>query len=208
MDARMPESRMDDPNGSGTDSASERRGLVDSGPAGAPGGHAVMFWVLVGMAVLVFAPCVLVPIWMQTEELMQAEREAQAGLAQLQARVSDQQRLIDGLRNDPLVNERVARRDLRFQHAAEEIVPVGAAARSYDAPMPSPSAEEAVRVESGGFPSAVESIRRWLPDLPWVELFGRPPNRTMFLLMAAGLVVTAFVLFGSSSRRQAPENKG
>ena len=36
---------------------------------GQPAGHVVMFWVLIGMAVTIFAPCVLVPVWIEAEEV-------------------------------------------------------------------------------------------------------------------------------------------
>jgi len=199
MDVRIAESYANEAPGHAPMSVPEGTASVDFGSGGPPGGHAVMFWVLVGMAVLVFAPCVLVPIWMQTEELIRAEREAQAVLHRLEMRIGEQKRLMDGLRNDPSVNERVARRDLRFQHAAEELVPVSEAAPARIVSARDSAVQETLENGDATLVVTVQAVRRWLPDLPWVELFGRPPNRTIFLLMAAALVVTAFVLFGSTA---------
>ncbi len=167
------------------------------------GAHLVMFWVLVGMAAIVFAPCVLIPIWLETEALVRTEASIAAHNARLQEHISEQRRLIDALRSDPLVNERIARRDLRFRRPGEEVQPVA------DAPMPDvPRVDvnlppDASAVTPDPQPSAVVRwSRRWLPNLPWVDLFGRPPNRTYFLVMAGVLVVAAFVLFGHAGERR------
>ncbi|HOW19384.1 MAG TPA: hypothetical protein PLC79_10125 [Phycisphaerae bacterium] len=187
----------------------DQRSIDDAGSAGpdagrtaaAPsdfGAHVVMFWLLVTMAAMVFAPCILIPIWMETQDLVRAEADVAARTARLKAHIARQERLIQALTSDPLLAERLARRDLRFRRAGEIVEPVQA---------PSPRVPEEGEIELASEPAtdapppletpfAVTLTKRWLPDLPWVELFGRPPNRTIFLVMAGCLLVAAFVLFG------------
>ncbi len=161
------------------------------------GMHLVMFWLLLVMAGLVFAPCIIVPVWMETQNLMRAEDDAARTVAQLDAYIAEQNRLIEALTSDPLVNERIARRDLRFRRPGEEIVPSArelAAASSSVSDITLP--EEYPKPPPAQAPALVKAVSRWLPNLPWVDLFGKPPNRTIFLFMSGGLLVAAFVLFG------------
>lgn len=161
------------------------------------GTHLVMFWLLVGMALFVAIPCVLVPVWMDTQELIQAERQAAETVARLTAYEAEQQRIVTALTEDPLVIERLARRDLRYRQPDEELWPVGA-----DLPpelvTTGPKASDAVPPPVVEPPAIVERVAAWLPGLPWVDLFGRASNRAILLLMAGGLLAAAFLLFGTS----------
>jgi len=183
-----------------TDSASTSTGAITAADAGS---HLVMFWLLVGMAAMVFAPCVIIPIWSDTEELVRQEYDAAIILAQLQARLDQQDRLIRALTSDPLVNERIARQELRFGRRDEELLPGASTGGSllgddWAAYIP----PEMNNLPVTEVPEFAQTARKWLPNLPWVELFGKPPNRTIFLLMAGGLLVAAFVLFGHNEQTQ------
>ena len=50
---------------------SDGNGPVSSTAAAA---HPIMFWVLTGLALLIFAPCVLVPLWFEKEQLRAYEQ--------------------------------------------------------------------------------------------------------------------------------------
>jgi hypothetical protein len=173
------------------------------------GSHIVMFWVLVVMAALVFTPCVLIPVWLETEDLIEAERRAADGVEAMEKHIGEQDRLIEALTSDPLAVERLARRDLRYRKRDEEAVPVDERF-AFDVPLPTESEAESFGEGEAPqeLPVAVTLARRWLPDLPWVELFGRPPNRTIFLMMAGGLLVAAFVLFGHAEPSEAESDEG
>lgn len=159
--------------------------------------HAVMFWALVVMAALVFAPCVLIPIWNESVELMRAEHAAATALARLDARIRQQERLIEALTSDPLVIERLARRDLRFRKPGEKVLPVDAS--EYEAAAAIAGEPGEVDVPEPQPPAVVALARRWLPALPWNDLFGKPPNRTIFLLMSGALLVAALVLYSPAT---------
>lgn len=160
------------------------------------GAHVVMFWVLIGLAAMVFTPCILIPIWLESVELMRTEAQIEAAVARLDARLNEQKRLIDALTSDPLVNERIARRDLRFQRVGEQVQPVSREGETEPPALDMPAPEESVAAPRAEPPAIVQWGRRWLPNLPWVELFGRPPYRTVFLVTAGVLLITAFLLYG------------
>ena len=48
------------------------------------------------------------------------------------------------------------------------------------------------------YPRWAVATSRWLPDWPWRKLFVESPNRPLLLIMAAGLLATAFLLYGPS----------
>ncbi len=198
----MPEAVSTTPVATGDRPLPLPAGFEDSGApevSAAFGAHVVMFWVLVGMSALVFAPCILVPIWLETEDLARTEAQIAANNAKLDARIAEQERVMRALPSDPLVTERIARRDLRFRRAGEQVQPVAngpapALSLPPEIDLSSPSASDAAApAETSAW---VRWCRRWLPDLPWADLFGKPPYRTVFMVMAGVLLVAAFVLFG------------
>ncbi len=161
--------------------------------------HTIMFWVLSGMAVAVFAPCVLVPIWVEVEGVREYERAMGGVVADLQAAVDRNEARIDALRTDPLVNQRIARRELNYRPQGEQVVRWStdemAALRLPASGAVSPTETEPA-VEK---PPWAQALVRWLPALPWRDLFVRSANRSLLLLMAGGLLVAAFLLYGRTS---------
>ncbi len=77
-----------------------------------PVSHAIMFYLLTAAALIIFAPCVIVPIWRDVQKLGESERSLRVLVLQLQDQVEKNKVRIDALKNDPLVIERVARREL------------------------------------------------------------------------------------------------
>lgn len=160
-----------------------------------PVSHAIMFYLLAGAAVAIFAPCVLVPIWRDVQKLTDDERAMRALVLELQGQVEKNKIRIDALTNDPLVIERVARRELNRRSADEQHVRWSAAELAalrvniphelYDKPELPPAS----------VPPWVESVKKWLPAWAWPELFAKSPNREFLLVMAGCLLLTAFVLY-------------
>jgi hypothetical protein len=158
-------------------------------------GHVIMFWVLTVMALAVFAPCVLVPIWIETQEVKAYERAVAAAVADLQAESDKRWAQIDALLGDPLVNERIVRRELNYQLAGEQFVPASTedlAALRLWLPEPGPNPLEA----EPQMPAWLASASRWLPAWPYQDLFATSPNRSLLLMMAGGLLAAAFLLYG------------
>ncbi len=167
----------------------------------APAAHAIMFWWLTFLAMAVFAPCVLVPIWGKTEDIIEHERSAAALVADLQAQADRNEAQIRALLGDPLVNQRIVRRELNYRPEGEEVVHWPAAELTpLDIVLPEPPL--AADLERPNHrPAWVTSLIRWLPPWPWRGLFAESPSRPVMLMMAGGLLATAFLLYGSPSTR-------
>ena len=97
------------------------RNEIHPAPAGRPA-HPIMFWVLTSLALVVFAPCVLMPIWVEGEHLRAYERSLAAAVADLEAESAQSQTQAQALLADPLVNERMVRRELNHRVAGEQVI--------------------------------------------------------------------------------------
>ena len=121
-----------------------------------------------------------------------AEAESAQSQAQAQALLAD-----------PLVNERMIRRELNHRPAGEQVIRWTpgelVAVRVH---LPEPEAR-AVPSEKGALSARVAAVARWLPNWPWRELFAESPQRPILLMMAGGLLLAAFLLYGV-----APISKG
>lgn len=165
-----------------------------STPAGAAA-HVIMFWVLTLMAIGLFAPCVLMPIWNDSEAIKKYEREVAGAVDSLAIRVDDNQREIQALLADPLVNERVVRRELNYRPEGEQIIRWSreelASLHLNLSELPASIPDTTLPPQ----PAWLVTLNRWLPAWPWDELFAQSPNRWVLLAMSGILLVTAFVLY-------------
>lgn len=176
--------------------------LQESGPEGVSvtgmAAHVIMFWILTGMALVVFAPCVLFPVYQDVEEAREYRHQMALILDDLNAQAAKNQSRINGLHDDPLVNERIARRELNYQGEQEQIVqvtPQELAALRVDPPDPIQSGP-ADFGKAGGPPHWTQVLTHWLPAWPYGRLFGDATNRMVLMIMAGGLIVAAFMLYG------------
>jgi hypothetical protein len=179
---------------------SQKRGNSSVDPKGAAA-HIIMFWVLACMALAVFTPAVLLPVWVENEEIRAQKEDLAASVSDLESRVENNQACIEALLADPAVNERIIRRELNYRPENEKVV------------QWSPEAVGPVRIETCGKdvcsrepvqsdpqPVWVATIRPWLPDWPWRALFVKSPNREVLLILAGAALVAAFVLYAPKPR--------
>lgn len=160
-----------------------------------PVAHAIMFYLLAGTAILIFAPCVIVPIWQDVQKLNEDERALAALVAQLQQQIDKNNIRIDALTNDPLVIERVARRELNRRFEDEQHLRWSSAELAALRVNIPHDLYEKPELPPASMPPWVESVRKWLPAWSWPELFAESPNREFLLAMAGCLLLTAFVLY-------------
>ena len=166
-----------------------------SDKAAATAAHAIMFWVLAGMAFALFAPAVLLPLWEESRELHSYEELKLAEVGRLQLQHDRNALRIEALKNDPMVIERIARRDLNYKPEGEQATqwsPRELASLHVKVPadlLAEPQPHSPV-------PASIGFLERWLPNWPYHRLFVQMPNRLLMLLMSGGLLVTAFVLYG------------
>lgn len=194
--------------------------------------HPLMFWVLTALALAVFAPCVLVPIWEEGQTLREQEQQVAAMVHRLEAVARKNDQRIDALKNDPLVNERLIRRELNYHDDDAHVIHWTpgelAFVRSWvhipelaEAPYlatgdatacPQPPSSEPMEASVAGsaegttgramLESLADHLGRWLPAWPWVQLFARSPSRPLLLIMAGSLFAVAFLLYSPRPNRQ------
>lgn len=188
------------------------------GAAPAPGGWT--YWTLLAMGFAAFAPAILLPEWRAYQNLLIREQWERTRLNQWQRALEREQRLIEGLREDPAVIARVARRELSFRRADERAVPVQpAAARAgvpltgrsgtvlsppaipQDLPEDNPaeeldSADAAARAVIPEWPTGLEPVIRALPSLPYDFLFCDPQVRVLMMGLGLCTIAAAVWLFG------------
>lgn len=160
-----------------------------------PPAHTIMFWLLTGMAMLVFATCVLLPVWNQTERILEREHRIAEGVSLLRMQVERNQERIDALKNDPQVVGRLARRQLNHRPHEDAVVVY---ATAHHAPVRVTSwLEDPADLELplDPRPDWLLASIRWLPDWPWQSLFVRSPNRELMLGLSAGLMLSACWLY-------------
>jgi len=166
--------------------------------------HPIMFWVLTSLAFAIFVPCTLVPIAAESERLRAYEQDLRRDLALLEAQYERSREKARALASDPLVNERVARRELNYRPAGEQrirwstsdltgVQPVFQRPEIHP-PADTPTPPAAVKT----YESWISTLRIWLPAWPYRALFASEPQRTILLLMAGGMLLAAFLLYAPS----------
>jgi len=147
-----------------------------------------VFWLLFSLAAAAFAPCVIVPVWLDCQETRQAEQRQLADVRRAQSEVDRQRRLAEALRSDPAVIARAAQRELEYTIPGQlrvDISPSPVSPQS-DAVEPSASAASDPPIPPAPIP---------LPKLNYRAIFCDPPTRTVITLMSGGLLLAAFILF-------------
>jgi hypothetical protein len=167
--------------------------------------HPIMFWVLTGLALAIFVPCTLVPVFLEGEQLCAYARTLEDQIGLLESRYERNHANAEALASDPLVNERIARRELNYRPegertirwSAQDLASVRAVIPDSVALPVHPSAMVAPMPTRAGW---VGSLHAWLPAWPYRDLFASEPQRTILLLMAGGLLLAAFLLYDPSPR--------
>lgn len=188
------------PQHNNQDDASPRRNSKADGPTnghGAVAQHCIMFWVLTVLAMAVFAPCVLAPIYAETEQIMETERKLEQLVSDLKEQANRNEERIKAIQGDPQVNQRIIRRELNYRFEGEQIIQWSAAELAgtrLDLSMLENPQEPLPPINP--YPAWVLKLGKWLPAWPWRKLFVDSPNRELLAIMAAGLLATAFLLYG------------
>lgn len=161
----------------------------------------VLFGLFVSAGGLLFALPVLLPVTRDYARLVDEERGLSDEVSRLQARIKSLDDLAQSMRTDPKLNERMARSDLGFAREGEEVVMlrptprVVAVSDSFTPPI-----VQRVSILPYHWPGWSHELEVWADDRGLVEPFLDSSLRTTWLLMAGGLVVSAFVLFAPRIR--------
>jgi len=164
-------------------------GPAEAGDPGAPtGGGSLMFWLLIGLAAIGFVPCIVLPIWRDYQALALAAQAEERLVAELRADVQRQKRTLEAIRTDPAAGVRLAQRELAYYRPGQLEVHVPG--------VPAVKATAVVQpLEPVEPPASVARLLGRLPAANYDRIFCRGPTRTVIMLLAGGLVVSAFVLY-------------
>ncbi len=166
----------------------ERQSEVSSSPARE--GRWV-FWMLFAMAVIGFAPCVLLPAWRDYQNARLVEQYEQAALDRMNESLDRQRRLAEALRSDPSVMARAAQRELEYTRPGEQRITVVPTDPGVDVE----DAGAAVTPEPIAPPAPVHWLVRSLPPLDYDAVFCDPSTRAIVILLCGGVLTAAFALF-------------
>ena len=157
-----------------------------------PRGSPLIFWLLMGMAVVAFAPCLLLPQWRQYQALRLAEQVQTQRTEQLQGVVAAEQEKLRALRTDPAAVARLARRELHYRAAGEQFVAVDVpeVADPVREGLDAPIVLTPVRP-----PAMVERALARLPGLNYDNIFCEPGTRNVVMGLSGALALAALVLF-------------
>lgn len=147
-------------------------------------------------AFVLFAPVVLLPMLKDHCALLAEESKLIQANEELRKELARQEALVDAFQKDATINERLAVLDLRYNNPGEETVAVLPPDFTL---LPDKPAEEAqfqsVLKLPADWPTRVRRAEMWAEERGLIDLFLDPMFRPVFLLMAGGLIVAAFVLF-------------
>ena len=164
--------------------------------------RALLFWSFVGVSLLLFAACLLLPEWRQAEQYAARLVARQQRVDELRRRVATQERTLEALRSDPLIIARVAERELRYRRPDEEEVYLPASTKSI--------VQEGTRVPEFE-PDPVGYLPPWfaarIPDGPWIRVFFDSPDREVCLTMAGVLFISAFWIYPPLKRKRVARRK-
>jgi hypothetical protein len=161
------------------------------GDSSAPREGGWVFWALFAMAMVGFAPCVLVPAWRDYQETRLVKQYEQATLDRMKESLADQRNLAEALRSDPSVMARAAQRELEYTRPGEQRVVVIPAERATEADETEPT----FTPEPVPPPAPVRWLVRLLPPLDYDAVFCDPSTRGIIILLCGGVLAAAFVLF-------------
>jgi len=142
-----------------------------------------------GMALIAFIPCVILPEWQQLQALHVAEQYEQYRADRLQKSVDSEKRLLMAMSSDPAVVARLAQRDLSLHRRDERAILVSVANPTLDAeevfaPAPLPP------------PAPIGVALAHLPPYDYIDLFCNNRTRIPILALSASLLTVSFALFG------------
>jgi hypothetical protein len=142
------------------------------------------------MGLATFVPCVVLPEWREYQALDMEAQIGQHRLEVLRDQVDRERRLLDALRSDPAVIARLAQRELGFQRADSQAVPVSSTSASRS------EEEELFTPQPPKPPQSVARVVSWLPDFDYDRVFCDDETRPMVIWLSIGLIAVALGLSG------------
>lgn len=167
-----------------------------------PLGHRFMFVLLTLLAFVLFAPTVLMPVLREHCDLLAEEARLREQITQLERDVKRSDELIEAFANDALINELLAIKDLHYKKRGEVILPIQPSPANLLPTVPEGDEKPDRRLLKlpDYWPEWTREAQQWCDQYGLIDLFLDSRTRPVFLLMAGGLVIAAFVLFAPGVR--------
>ncbi len=153
-----------------------------------PIAHTVLFWALSALGIAAALPCFLVPPIEAYCGLLQVERREQAITQHLQSLIDRQDRLCEAIRTDPLVNTRLAMRELGRRPAGQQVQYLARGG------LQAPPADRAALADLESAPEAPNWIEQLYPAR-WAMVYRDARSRQIILVLSVLLIVSALQLY-------------
>ena len=177
----------------------------DTSPA-SDGGAGLVFWLLIAMSVITFAPCMILPAWREYQTAELAERMSAQQLTAAATEIERLSEQLDAIHNDPAVVARLARRELEFKKPGETVLPVPIKNSPATDKSVTTSTSEPADWEPAQPPLPIARLTALLPRYNYDAFFCESPTRETILAMSAILFVSAFVIFWPKQEKAVPHN--
>lgn len=164
------------------------------------GESGLVFWLLLGLALAAFVPCILLPEWRAYQAIQIARQSQQHRLDQMQRVVERERRLIVAMQSDPAVIARMAQRELRYQQPDSE--PVMVFTEPVDMTPRDSSRPAAVSPPTPG----LTRVLRNLPDYNYDTVFCDEQIRVVIVAMCVALMGVALWQPRRRYRTQGPKH--
>jgi len=148
-------------------------------------------WILLIMALSTLAPSVILPEWRAYQAMHVARQAEQHRLVSMRRVVDRERRHLEALHRDPAVLSRLARRELRFRAADEQVIPVSVAGPVDDSVD---QAEDRFTPAPVVPPAAVARAASYLPDYPYDRVFCDDRTRVVLIGMSVALMLLALCI--------------
>lgn len=148
------------------------------------------------VALVVFAPSVLLPEWRAYQELYRARALEARRAEAMQETVNRQRSRIEALKNDPAVLVRLGRRDLGIPHSGDRMVAV-------DAPQEAKDVSLALPIEPPALPSVVASFVALVPAFNYDAVYCDEQTRTVVMAMCLAMIAVALWMGSSATAKRA-----
>lgn len=161
---------------------------VPTARAASPG-PAIVYLLLMLLALAGLAPSVILPEWRSYQALRMAEQVAQDRLDHLQGIVEGERRRLRAMRTDPAAMARLAQRELRYHRPGERAVLVSIQDTTEQPTKPTTPTPVAP-------PALIARAVSYLPSLDYDGVFCDDETRRIVMGLSLGLMIAAFALFG------------
>jgi len=150
-----------------------------------------LFWVLTLTGVVLFAGCVLVPLWQEKMQLALEHQAVDRQVRELQKKVDQVNDQLAALWVDPDYTERIARSELNLRKTGEQTIAVQPVSILPD--TPSTESETTITLPR-------DFSKAW-----WFHPFLDAQRRTWFMYLSGALVATGLIIAIAGKERRLRE---